>query len=117
MCTPPVSVESGEVRLRVAAATALQRTRYGRLGFSWNSRVPPGLIDRFCGLDAECREILMHAAETIGISSRAFHSILRIARTIADLAESDNIAADHVREAIQHRRYGDGDFYWVKAHG
>ena len=51
----------------------------------------------------------------MSISSRAVHSVMRVARTIADLAGADGIRQEHVREAIQHRRYGDGDFFWIRA--
>ena len=98
---------------RVRAAVARQRVRYAGLGFNWNSRIPPACMDRFCGLDARGRGALLHAAEALGISSRAFHSILRTARTIADLAGDERIGETHILEAVQHRRYGDGDFFWA----
>jgi magnesium chelatase family protein len=71
-------------------------------------------MDRFCELDAAGRGALLQAAESLGISSRAYHSILRMARTLADLAGQERIEATHVLEAVQHRRYGDGDFFWAR---
>jgi magnesium chelatase family protein len=99
----------------VLAAVALQRARYAGLGFSCNARIPVGMMEKFCGLDRECRETLLKGAETLSISSRAFHSLLRIARTIADLEESPVIGPEHVKEAIQHRRYGDSDYFWTRS--
>ncbi len=106
------SESSEEVRSRVTAAIALQRERYSGLGFSRNSRIPPGLLDRFASLDKKCTNTLAHAIEKLSISSRASHSIIKIARTVADLDGSERIKDDHLLEAIQHRRYGDSDFYW-----
>ena len=114
MCAAVPPGETAEARGRVRQAIARQRTRHAGLGFWENSRIPAGLVERFCGLDGECRETLNKAAESLCISSRAFHSILRMARTIADLEGAERIAAEHLSEAIQHRRYGDGDFFWTK---
>ena len=93
---------------------AIQKKRFDGLGFSGNGRIPAGLMERFCPLNEECRHTLVKASGALGVSSRAFHSILRMARTIADLDGAEEIAERHLREAIQHRRYGDGDFYWVR---
>jgi magnesium chelatase family protein len=101
--------------LRVREAIAVQKKRFAGLGFCSNGRIPPGLIEKFCALDAECLHMLEKSADTLGVSSRAFHSILRMARTIADLAGADRISALHLEEAILHRRYGDGDFFWARA--
>jgi len=116
MCRPPEPGEDLKASQRVRSAVARQRERYAGLGFDWNARIPAACVDRFCELDARSRGALLHAAETLGISSRAFHSILRTARTIADLAEEDRIREAHLLEAVQHRRYGDGDFYWARGH-
>jgi magnesium chelatase family protein len=115
MCAPPERGEDLAASARVHSAVARQRDRYARLDFSWNSRIPAACIDRFCELDARGQGALLAAIEKLGISSRAFHSILRTARTIADLAAEDRIREHHVMEAVRHRRYGDGDFFWVKA--
>jgi magnesium chelatase family protein len=116
MCAPPEPQEDLKASRRVESAVARQKARYAGLGFNWNSRIPPACIDRFCGLDARGREALLQAAESLGISSRAFHSILRTARTIADLSEEESIGEKHLLEAVQHRRYGDGDFFWTRGH-
>jgi magnesium chelatase family protein len=115
MCTPARLEETALTRARIGSAVALQRQRYSGLGFSWNARIPPGLMEKHCALDARCRRELESAAESLTISSRAFHSVLRIARTIADLEGEERITTTHLMEALQHRRYGDGDYYWVKA--
>jgi magnesium chelatase family protein len=117
MCTPPQPGEHLRASQRVQAAVARQRVRYAGLGFNWNARIPAAFIDRFCELDAGGRGALLQAAESLGISSRAYHSILRTARTLADLAGQERIEETHVLEAVQHRRYGDGDFFWARGRG
>jgi magnesium chelatase family protein len=115
MCTPARPEETDLSRRRIASAVSRQRQRYAGRDFSWNARVPAGLMEKYCVLDGKCRRKLERDAESLNISSRAFHSVLRIARTIADLAEEEQIRSTHLMEALQHRRYGDGDYYWAKA--
>jgi magnesium chelatase family protein len=114
MCQPAAADEGRTIAERVAAAAAVQRRRHAGLGFTWNARIPPGLVERLCPIDGDGRRVLLEAAERFAISSRAFHAVLRIARTIADLAGATDITADHLHEAAEHRRYGDGDFHWVR---
>jgi magnesium chelatase family protein len=114
MCLPSRPQEGAEMAERVEKATAIQRARHAGMGFSWNARIPPGIIDSLCPLNAGCRHALAEAAERLSISSRAYHSVLRIARTIADLDGAADIAEAHLAEAIQHRRYGDNDFFWSR---
>ena len=60
-------------------------------------------VRRFCALDAESEAILRSAITRLGLSARAYHRVLKIARTIADLAGADALAVAHVAEAIQYR--------------
>jgi magnesium chelatase family protein len=103
---------SAAIGRRVAAAIRIQRERYKGLPFNRNAHIAPGLVDRFCALDREGRVKLQEAAETLSLSSRAFHSILKVARTVADLDDSRDILKDHLLEAVQYRRYCEGDVYW-----
>jgi magnesium chelatase family protein len=103
---------SAAIAARVAAAIDVQRARYHAYQFSRNAYIPVGLIERFCTLDSTSRTELRDAAESLSFSSRAFHSILKVARTIADLAQEESIRKEHVLEAVQHRRYCEGDVYW-----
>jgi magnesium chelatase family protein len=103
---------SAELAAQVAAAVRLQRRRYEGLGFSRNGRLPAGLVERFCPPGPEGAALLAQAMSQLDLSSRAYHSILKVARTIADLAGSEDIRREHLLEAIQHRRYGDADIYW-----
>jgi magnesium chelatase family protein len=72
--------------------------------------MPPPLIDRYCALDDHARRALKTAAEKLGLSGRAYHGILRVSRTIADLEGKDAISAEHILEAVQHRRMGDDPY-------
>jgi magnesium chelatase family protein len=117
----PVSAEtmfapSGEtsdtVRCRVLEAGKIQLKRYRGLPFNSNSRIPAGSINTFCVLTDAAREGFGKAVAKLGLSSRACHSVLKIARTVADLAGEGRIRREHLFEAVQYRRYGDGDYFW-----
>ncbi len=103
---------SAEVRSRVVRARELQRRRFASESFSWNSRILPGKMSVYCLLDKKCSRVLLDAVKKLALSSRACHSILKVARTIADLAGSTAILQEHVDEAVQHRRYGEEDPFW-----
>jgi magnesium chelatase family protein len=96
----------------VAEAVGRQRRRYEGLGFSRNGRLPPGLVERYCCPGPVGAALLARAMSQLDLSSRAYHSILKVARTIADLAGEEMVGRDHLLEAIQHRRYGDADIFW-----
>jgi magnesium chelatase family protein len=108
----PRGESSRELRTRVQNARQLQRRRYSGLGFDRNARLPAGLVERFCPLERAAAAIFQSAVEKLALSSRACHSILRVARSIADLEDRESISECQLLEAIQHRRYGDGDYYW-----
>ncbi|MBU0926264.1 MAG: YifB family Mg chelatase-like AAA ATPase [Spirochaetes bacterium] len=104
---------SSSIKARVERARARQLNRYGSLPFRLNAGIPASAIETFCALGSEARVSFSDQAESAGFSSRASHSTLRVARTIADLDEASRIELKHVNEAIQLRRYGDGDVYWL----
>jgi len=92
---------SAVIRERVAAARTLQLARQGKPNFALSSRE----VDRYCAPDARGATVLKQAIARLGLSARAYHRILKVARTIADLAGEKALAAAHVAEAIQYRHF------------
>jgi magnesium chelatase family protein len=94
---------STSVRSRVEVARAVQRARYARSAFEANGAVTGAELRRYCVLDGPALELLRTASARGSLSARALDRIARVARTIADLAGEERIAAHHVAEAIGYR--------------
>ena len=94
---------SGEIRERVEQAHVLQRRRYEGEDFRHNAAMPSKMIGRYCPLEEEAEEYLHHAFEGMDFSARVYHKILKVSRTIADLAGAETIGKDHVMEAVYYR--------------
>jgi magnesium chelatase family protein len=94
---------SAAIRDRVLAARARQMARFAGTATYANSRMNGRQTRRFCALPPEAARLLGLAVTRLGLSARAHDRLLRVARTIADLAGADAIAAEHVAEAIQYR--------------
>ncbi len=90
---------SAAIRVRVEAARTRQRAR----GPWLNAQLPPRELRRLCPLDARGRQLLAVTSERLGLSARAYTRIVRVARTIADLAGDERITTAHLAEAIQYR--------------
>ena len=103
---------SADLRLRIDGAAERQRARYREFAFSRNRSLPVGAVGAFCRLSPELEEYFTLMIGKIGFSSRACHSVLKLARTIADLADRDEIGREDLEEAGQYRRFGDSDFFW-----
>jgi magnesium chelatase family protein len=95
---------SSAMRERVAHARCVQRTRYRMLrGVTCNAHVAGRWLDRHTPIDAEARSLLHSAASALELSARAYHRVLKVARTICDLESEDRVAARHVAEALRYR--------------
>jgi len=97
----PVAGEcTAEIRRRVVSARAVQIERQGKP----NALLETREIDRHCATDRDGDQLLRHALARLLLSARAYHRVLRVARSVADLAGRSTIAAEHIAEAIQYRR-------------
>ncbi len=94
---------SAEIRKRVNKAREIQRERFKGTSVSCNAKMSPKMTKEYCLLSEEASGLLKMSFDKLGLSARAYDKILRIARTIADLEESENIEFAHVAEAIQYR--------------
>ena len=105
MLAPSTAEASSSVSQRVAQARAAQRQRFShsRARIQINAHMRPRQVSRYCAIDRAGREILLRAVGELGLSARAFDRILKVARTIADLAGCEAIDEAHLREAIQYR--------------
>ncbi|MEL7460530.1 MAG: YifB family Mg chelatase-like AAA ATPase [Pseudomonadota bacterium] len=101
---PPPAEGSAEVRDRIAAARARQDARFAGIeGARVNADAEGALLDDIAPLDIDSKALLGRAAERFGLSARGYHRVLRVARTIADLAGAEDITKIHVAEAIGFR--------------
>ena len=94
------------IKERVDRARDIQRQRFAGLRRIYcNSQMGPREIDRYCGLDDAGHLLLEKSVRKLGLSARAYHRILKIARTIADMEGSAEITSANIAEAIQYRRF------------
>lgn len=96
--------KSSEVRARVTRARKIQTERFFNIpDVHSNAQMTSKLIQEYCHLDDECSRLLKGAMDRLNLSARAHDRILKVSRTIADLADSENIRPEHLAEAIQYR--------------
>jgi magnesium chelatase family protein len=94
---------SSAIKERVEKARALQRKRFREDKIFYNASMNTKLIKKHCVMETEARELLRLAMDELGLSARAYDKVLKVARTIADLAGCENIQAEHISEAVQYR--------------
>ncbi len=94
---------SATIRKRVQAARERQLQRFTGTKLTCNAEMGPSEVRDFCSVEPSAEKLLKAAMQLLHLSAKAFHRVLKLARTIADLADSDLIAANHLAEAIQYR--------------
>lgn len=97
------SDSSETIRKRVNVAREIQNKRYKNQKIYSNSELTPKLLEKFCKLDAQSQQLLETVFNKLKLSARAYSRILKVSRTIADLAGEENIKMEHIAEAIQYR--------------
>ena len=98
-----VEESSAEIRKRVIAARDIQRQRFQGVGIHSNAMMNSAMLRKFCPLSSDVRSLLEMAMRRLNLSARAYDRIIKVARTIADLAGCDNIESSHIAEAINYR--------------
>ena len=94
---------SAEVKARVDAARQIQVERFKGTNITCNARISPHRMNEFCQLDDDANDVLEKAFDVFGFTARGVSRLIKISRTIADMAESRNIGRKHILEAIQYR--------------
>ena len=99
---------SAAINKRVDAARAIQRERFGS-GSMCNARMGPAELRRYCALEESANTLMKSAFERLGMTARSYDRVIKVARTIADLAGSETIRFEHLAEAINYRRVNLGN--------
>jgi magnesium chelatase family protein len=94
---------SQEIRSRVEAARDRQRNRFSATSIACNADMRPRQVRSDCVLDENCQTLMKTAMRQLQLTARAYHRVLKLARTIADLAGEANISQVHLAEALQYR--------------
>jgi magnesium chelatase family protein len=100
--------DSSQVRQRVERAREAQWQRFRDCNFLRNSEMGPAEVWKFCPLDDGAKSLLQTATQQLSLSARAFHRVLKVSRTIADLEGQEQIGVGHLAEALQYRSRGLG---------
>jgi magnesium chelatase family protein len=100
---PPAAEGSAVVRERVRTARDVQRSRFADRRLASNAEMGPVEVWDHCGIEDGARSLLQLAMNQLSLSARGYHRVLKVARTIADLAGSEQIRTQHLAEALQYR--------------
>ena len=103
LTSPPGTDRSANVRARTERAREIQRARFSGTPLLTNSEMGPNEVHRFCQLGQQASGMMGSAMRQMNLSARVYHRILKLARTIADLSNSEAIEVEHLAEALQYR--------------
>ena len=95
---------SAELKKQTLTARKIQTQRFGDGKITTNARMSHKQIEQHCKIDSNCQQMLKHAMTELGLSARAHDKVCKLARTIADIAGAENIASEHLAEAISYRK-------------
>ncbi|OWK68655.1 magnesium chelatase, partial [Pedobacter sp. AJM] len=99
-----VAEKSEHIRKRVIQAREIQDQRFaGKADLHYNAQMSPKMVRKVCQISEAGTALLKSAMESLGLSARAYDRILKVARTIADLDGSENVALEHLAESINYR--------------
>lgn len=101
---------SDTIRKRVCHIQDKQKARYKNLGFSFNSQIPAGLMDRYCFIGEKEKKYIKSIFEKYSLTARSYHKLLKVSRTIADMEGSEKITMAHLLEATSYRMQ-EGELY------
>lgn len=104
LALPPPAEGTAEIARRVARARETQRRRYDGSGLRTNAEAEGELLDRVATPEPAGAKLLTEAASAMRLTARGYHRVLKVARTIADLAGSETVARVHIAEALSYRR-------------
>lgn len=94
---------SEDIKKRVEGARVIQSKRFAQEKIFFNAQMGHKQIRKYCALKEEAKNLLVAAVKQLGLSARAYDKILKISRTIADLAGQEVISAEHIAESVQYR--------------
>lgn len=100
-------LSSSEMRKQVEIARKIQLERYKNEEITFNSHLSPKDIEKYCKLGSSENDLLKLAFDNLNLTARSYHKVLRVARTIADLEQSESINTNHIKEALQYRSMPD----------
>jgi len=103
LASEKVAEESGKVKERVEKARAVQRKRFCKSKKKANAEMGAREVKSFCKLSDNAEKLIGQAVESMKLSARVYHRLLKLARTIADLEGSEEITSNHIAEALQYR--------------
>ena len=98
-----LSESSAEIKKRIDMAREIQRERFKGSSTLCNAKITPAQLQQFCVIDKDAEAMLRNDFESLHMTARAYDRVLKVARTIADLDQSEIIREEHILEAIQYR--------------